>query len=395
VRTIAGVKTVDLVYVNAGGGHRSAAVALDAVIRDLSLPWTVRLVNLFEVLDPRDVFGKTTGMKPEQYYNARLARGWTLGLGQELKVLQALIRLSHKSLTAQLQRHWQSTQPDLVVSLVPNFNRAMYQALRQSRPNVPYVTILTDFADSPPHFWIEPNQAQHLICGTTKAVGQARAAGYDEASIHATSGMIIRPDFYRTLPIDRRAERLKLQLDPDRPTGIVMFGGHGSQVMRRIAKRLDDTQLILVCGHNSALADELRGSSSRAPRAVIGFSAQIRYFMQLSDFFIGKPGPGSISEAIQQRLPVIVVRNAWTMPQERYNAQWVEENNAGLVLDSFKAIHTAVSALTAQLNDYRTCVGRIHNRAIFEIPGILDGILQAGRPRLWHRPFHQAPAAIH
>ena len=395
MRTIAGVKTVDLVYVNAGGGHRSAAVALDAVIRDLSLPWTVRLVNLFEVLDPRDVFGKTTGMKPEQYYNARLARGWTLGLGQELKVLQALIRLSHKSLTAQLQRHWQSTQPDLVVSLVPNFNRAMYQALRQSRPNVPYVTILTDFADSPPHFWIEPNQAQHLICGTTKAVGQARAAGYDEASIHATSGMIIRPDFYRTLPIDRRAERLKLQLDPDRPTGIVMFGGHGSQVMRRIAKRLDDTQLILVCGHNSALADELRGSSSRAPRAVIGFSAQIRYFMQLSDFFIGKPGPGSISEAIQQRLPVIVVRNAWTMPQERYNAQWVEENNAGLVLDSFKGIHTAVSALTAQLNDYRTCVGRIHNRAIFEIPGILDGILQAGRPRLWHRPFHQAPAAIH
>ena len=395
MRTIAGVKTVDLVYVNAGGGHRSAAVALDAVIRDLSLPWTVRLVNLFEVLDPRDVFGKTTGMKPEQYYNARLARGWTLGLGQELKVLQALIRLSHKSLTAQLQRHWQSTQPDLVVSLVPNFNRAMYQALRQSRPNVPYVTILTDFADSPPHFWIEPNQAQHLICGTTKAVGQARAAGYDEASIHATSGMIIRPDFYRTLPIDRRAERLKLQLDPDRPTGIVMFGGHGSQVMRRIAKRLDDTQLILVCGHNSALADELRGSSSHAPRAVIGFSAQIRYFMQLSDFFIGKPGPGSISEAIQQRLPVIVVRNAWTMPQERYNAQWVEENNAGLVLDSFKGIHTAVSALTAQLNDYRTCVGRIHNRAIFEIPGILDGILQAGRPRLWHRPFHQAPAAIH
>ena len=395
MRTIAGVKTVDLVYVNAGGGHRSAAVALDAVIRDLSLPWTVRLVNLFEVLDPRDVFGKTTGMKPEQYYNARLARGWTLGLGQELKVLQALIRLSHKSLTAQLQRHWQSTQPDLVVSLVPNFNRAMYQALRQSRPNVPYVTILTDFADSPPHFWIEPNQAQHLICGTTKAVGQARAAGYDEASIHATSGMIIRPDFYRTLPIDRRAERLKLQLDPDRPTGIVMFGGHGSQVMRRIAKRLDDTQLILVCGHNAALADELRGSSSRAPRAVIGFSAQIRYFMQLSDFFIGKPGPGSISEAIQQRLPVIVVRNAWTMPQERYNAQWVEENNAGLVLDSFKGIHTAVSALTAQLNDYRTCVGRIHNRAIFEIPGILDGILQAGRPRLWHRPFHQAPAAIH
>lgn len=393
---MAHVKSLDLVYFNAGGGHRSAAVALDAVIRELKLPWQVRLVNLFEVLDPRDVFGKTTGMKPEQYYNARLARGWTLGLGQELKVLQALIRLSHKSLTAQLQRYWHVTQPDLVVSLVPNFNRAMYQALSLAQPNAPYVTILTDFADSPPHFWIEPHQAQHLICGTAKALAQARAAGYADARIHATSGMIIRPDFYRALNIDRRAERTKLQLDPDRPTGIVMFGGHGSKAMRRIAKRLDDTQLILVCGHNSDLADELRARRSRAPRVVIGFSTQIRYFMQLSDFFIGKPGPGSISEAIQQQLPVIVVRNAWTMPQERYNADWVQENNAGVVLDSFSAIGSGVSQVTDRLDDYCASVARIHNRAVFEIPAILERILRlsdacSGRRR-FHPTFPDRPA---
>ena len=389
------MKSIDLVYFNAGGGHRSAAVALETAIHELALPWAVRLVNLFEVLDPRDVFGKTTGMKPENYYNARLARGWTLGLGQELKILQALIRLSHKSLCAQLQRYWQKTKPDLVVSLVPNFNRAMYQALWQARPSAPYVTILTDFADSPPHFWIEPHQAQHLICGTAKAVAQARAAGYDNASIHATSGMIIRPDFYRPLDLDRRAERLKLQLDPDRPTGIVMFGGHGSKMMRRIAKRLDDTQLILVCGHNSALADDLRAMSARAPRAVIGFSAQIRYFMQLSDFFIGKPGPGSISEAIQQRLPVIVVRNAWTMPQERYNTDWVEENRAGMVLDSFTSIRGAVADLTNHLEEYRSSVARIHNRAIFEIPEILERILHVERPRYWNRPPQPTAAVMH
>jgi UDP-N-acetylglucosamine:LPS N-acetylglucosamine transferase len=384
------MKSIDLVYFNAGGGHRSAAVALDTVIRELALPWQVRLVNLFEVLDPRDVFGKTTGMKPEQYYNARLARGWTLGLGQELKILQALIRLSHKSLTAQLQRHWQKTRPDMVVSLVPNFNRAMYQALMAARPNAPYVTILTDFADSPPHFWIEPHQAQHLICGTAKAVAQARAAGYDDASIHATSGMIIRPEFYRPLNIDRRAERRKLQLDPDRPTGIVMFGGHGSKAMRRIAKLLDDTQLILVCGHNSALADELRAMSARAPRVVIGFSSQVRYFMQLSDFFIGKPGPGSISEAIQQRLPVIVVRNAWTMLQERYNTEWVQEHNAGIVLDSFKSIGAGVSTITSRLDDYGASVARIQNRAIFEIPSILEGILRLSDADSGTRRSHPA-----
>jgi hypothetical protein len=371
------VKTVDLVYINAGGGHRAAALALDAVIREQGLPWNVRLVNLFEVLDPRDVFGKATGMKPEQYYNARLARGWTLGLAQELRVFQALIRLSHKSLKGQLTRQWLGSRPDLVVSLVPNFNRAMYQALTLARPRVPYVTLMTDMADSPPHFWIEPRQAQHLICGTPRAVAQARAAGYDAARIHETSGMIIRPDFYRPLRIDREIEMRKLQLDPARPTGVVMFGGHGSKAMRGIARMLGDTQLVLICGHNSELADQLRAMPARAPRAVVGFSANIPYFMGLGDFFIGKPGPGSLSEALQLGLPVIVARNAWTMPQERYNATWVQERNVGVVMDSFKDIGRAVAEVIARREEFRASVARIRNRAIFEIPRILEQILGA------------------
>jgi UDP-N-acetylglucosamine:LPS N-acetylglucosamine transferase len=373
------MRTIDLVYFNAGGGHRSAAVALETVIREQARPWRVRLVNLMEVLDPQDVFRKTTGMNPEDYYNKRLARGWTAGLTQELKLLQALIRLSHKSLTSQLRRHWRKTKPDMVVSLVPNFNRAMYQALATALPGVPYVTILTDFADFPPHFWIEPHQAQHFICGTPRAVAQARAMGYAEAQVHATSGMIIRPDFYRELRLDRRAERQRWGLDPDRPTGIVMFGGHGSKRMLRIAKKLIDRQLILICGHNAALAEQLRALPALAPRLVVGFTAEICYHMQLADFFIGKPGPGSISEAVQQSLPVIVVRNAWTMPQERYNTDWVRENDAGIVLESFRSIRRGVAEVTGRLEDFRTKVARIHNRAIFEIPDILERIQNGSR----------------
>ena len=137
--------------------------------------------------------------------------------------------------------------------------------------------------------------------------------------------MIIRPDFYAPVTLDRRAELAKHGLDPDRPTGLVMFGGHGSRAMAGIARRLDDIQLILICGHNEVLAERLRLMPASAPRLVLGFTSEIRYFMQLADFFIGKPGPGSISEAVQQGLPVVVVRNPWTMPQERYNTEWVRE----------------------------------------------------------------------
>jgi len=374
------LRTIDLVYFNAGGGHRSAAQALEAVIRDQKRPWTVRLVNLMEVLDPEGVFHRTLGMYPEDLYNTRLARGWSLGLAQELKFLQAMIRLCHQGMTNRLRRHWRRTQPDMVVSLIPNFNRTLCEALAGARPGAPYVTILTDFADLPPHFWIEPGQRQHFVCGTPKAVSQAHAMGYGAARVHATSGMIVRPDFYRRCTLDRRAARTELGLDPDRPTGLVLFGGHGSKAMRGIARRLADTQLILICGHNAALAEQLAAAPARAPRLIVGFTPKIREFMHLSDFFIGKPGPGCISEAVQQGLPVLVVNNTWTMPQERYNAEWVEENRAGLVLDSFRHIRRAVEQVIARLPEYRAGVARIRNRAIFEIPEILQHILDHDKP---------------
>jgi UDP-N-acetylglucosamine:LPS N-acetylglucosamine transferase len=170
-----------------------------------------------------------------------------------------------------------------------------------------------------------------------------------------------------------------LNLDPDRPTGIVLFGGHGSKAMQGIARRLKDTQLILICGHNMALAERLAAMPARAPRLVLGFTPKIRDFMHLSDFFIGKPGPGCISEAIQQGLPVIVVNNTWTMPQERYNAVWVQENRTGIVLDSFKNIHDGVDEVIRRLPEFRARVARIQNRAIFEIPEILEQIMNDAR----------------
>jgi len=369
------IRTVDLVYFNAGGGHRASALALEAAIRRQRLPWQVRLVNLRAVLDPKDSFRKFTGMDPEDVYNKRLARGWTLGLAQELKLLQGMIRWGRSTLARQLQQHWLATEPDLVVSLIPNFNRVLCESLASGLPGVPFVTVLTDLADHPPNFWIEKGLDQHLICGSAKAVQQARAAGYAEDRIHASSGMMMRSAFYEAQPIDRSAERRRLGLDPDRPTALVLFGGQGSKAMLGIAKRLPDTQLILACGHNDALAGALRALPSRAPRLVLGFTSELARYMQLADFFIGKPGPGSLSEAVQMKLPVIVVRNRWTLPQERYNAQWVREQGVGLVCASFARVDKAVEAMARDLDRFRAATARIRNRAVFEVPDILDGIL--------------------
>jgi len=370
---------VDLVWFNAGGGHRAAAQALEQVMHAQGWPWQVRKVNLTEVLDPKAQFQRITGFAPEDLYNKRLASGFTLGLAQELKLLQGLIRFSHVALVQRLARHWQLTQPDLVVSLIPNFNRALHDSLVQARPGVPFVTVLTDMADHPPNFWIEPDLDQHLVCGTDHAMQQALAAGCDPRRLHRSSGMILRPEFHLPAPLDRAAERRRIGLDEGSPTGLVLFGGTGSRAMRRIAARLPDTPLILMCGRNAALADALRSmpsSATRAPRVVLGHTPNVAHWMRLADFFIGKPGPGSLSEAVQTGLPVIVTRNAWTMPQERWNTEWVQQHGLGVVERSFGRVREAVAEVVQNLPEYQARVRRMNNHAVFEVPRILQRILE-------------------
>jgi 1,2-diacylglycerol 3-beta-galactosyltransferase len=281
-----------------------------------------------------------------------------------------------------LRDFWREGRPDMVVSLIPNFNRALKLSLEAALPGTPLVTILTDIADYPPHFWIE-RQEQYLICGSDRAVAHARELGHQASRILRASGMILNPRFYEPIDADRAAQRQRLGLHPEWPTGLVLFGGEGSAVMLDIARRLDAAarplQLILICGRNQKLAASLRGMPSRIPMFVEGFTREVPYYMHLSDFFIGKPGPGSISEAIAMKLPVIVERNAWNLPQERYNCEWVREQDVGLVLRNFRRIGAAVDELL-ELATYarmRANAAALSNRAVFEIPDMLQTILDA------------------
>ena len=372
------MRTIDLVYFDAGGGHRAAARALQAAIGEQRRPWTVRLVHLTRILDPGRTFERLTGRDPEHLYNWRLQRGWTRGLATELTVLQGLIRAGRPWLTARLRRHWSAgTPPDLVVSLVPNFNRVLHDALAQTLPAVPFVTVMTDLADLPPRFWIESGIDQHVVCGTDRAVGQACAAGHPDERIHRTSGMVIDPAFYRERRIDRTAGLASLGLDPSRPTGLVMFGGHGANSMKTVARQLDRHPLILLCGHNAALAGSLRAMRRSAPHAVIGFTDDVPRYMALADWFVGKPGPGSLSEALHCGLPVVTFRTAATMPQERYNADWIRQHDLGRVVDRMSALPAAVETLLADLSGYRGRLRALDNRAVFEVPALLDRLMRA------------------
>ncbi|MEM8805638.1 MAG: UDP-N-acetylglucosamine--LPS N-acetylglucosamine transferase [Cyanobacteria bacterium P01_G01_bin.38] len=374
------MKKVCFTIYDMGAGHRSTANALKSVIESRNLPWQVEIV---EVL--KDVFGTTF---PQDFYNRwTLKKKWAKLINDPISVpiFKLKIRLQKRMWQRRLQQYWREQQPDLVVSLMPLVNRILLESLRAELPHTPFITSITDFADCPPHFWIEP-QEQLLICPSQRAANQAQAAGYPEKNLFQTSGVVIHPRFNEPITSDRQQARQALGLHPDLPTGLICFGSHGSKDMVEIAQRLEQSplalQLVFVCGRNEALAQQLRHMPSRVPKVVEGFTRQLQHYMHLSDFFIGKPGSVGVSEAVAMGLPVITECDpVMTLFQERATANWLADNQFGLVVRNFRQIDQLVGWLLEPeiFQRYRDNVGAYRNRAVFEVVDILENRLEPAR----------------
>ena len=242
-------KKIELIYFNFGGGHKASALALQQSIK-IKYDWDIKLTNLVDVIDEKELYKKITGSRPEDIYNKLLAKGLTAGLAPQLKIIQAGISLLSPVLSKHMSEYWLKDKPDIVVSLIPNFNYPLASGLHNVFPDVPYLTIMTDIADYPPHFWMEKDINQNIICGSEKAITQARELGIPEERIFSVSGMIIRPDFYNVVDIDIQRERQKYNLSKEDCVGLVMFGGAGSKKMLTISEKLYNKPLILICGKN-------------------------------------------------------------------------------------------------------------------------------------------------
>ena len=219
--------------------------------------------------------------------------------------------------------------------------------------------------------WFSPPKISLTLVSSKTADSASPIIGALESTSSCGNSVIEGLGKVLVSPTRLHGELRKLGLDLERPTGLVGFGGHGSSQMLKVAKSLEDVQLILLCGHNEVLARRLSAQKVKARHVVIGFTPDIERYMAISDFFIGKPGPGSLSEAVHMRLPVITFKNAWTMPQERYNTTWVKENNLGIVVSSLRDVQRATTELLANLPTFHEATEKVRNRAVFEVVDIL------------------------
>jgi Glycosyltransferase family 28 C-terminal domain/Monogalactosyldiacylglycerol (MGDG) synthase len=366
-----------LLTVDAGGGHRAAANALVAAHDEKNYAWRFRVASLQEILGRFDLVRRATGFSLEESYNLLLRRRWVPLMRPLLRLLHVAIAVRRRALTRALASYLRDQPPAAIVSVVPNFNRVIRDAIRVACPGVPFFVLLTDFADFPPRFWVEPG-LDRVIVATDRAFSQARAAGLHAHRIVRVSGMVLHPRFHAAA--DRpaaRAVREELGLSPDDFTVLLLFGGKGSPEMEPLARALLDRspawRVIALCGQNAELLARMGplATASGGRLRAFGFTERVADYMGLADLLVTKPGPGSLAEAFQQGLPVVVVRNRHTIPQERFNTQFVAEHDLGVVVGHWREIPDAVARLAEdrpRLAVIRAKIGALpRNRAVYEV----------------------------
>lgn len=375
-------KNVDIVFFDAGSGHRSAAHSLATALRQDHPDWRVRAVDLVDGVAGHHTFERTA-RAGIAYFNWMLKRDRVFDLRGLIRLSLLCQDLVTPRGVRAAARFWADAPPDALVSVTPMYNELLYRAARHANPDVACVTIPVDFEEVMMRYWFTPRTPHHYLLASDRLYEQARAAGIGAERLHRLSGMVIDPLFYGPPPADVPAELAAAGLDPRLPTALVSFGGQGCTPVWDIAQQLSKTELrlnlIALCGRNRHLFDELNAWRAPYPTLVLAYAPQPPVlYHHLADVVVGKPGTMTITEAMVTRTPLVALKSRGMAPVQRGNERWLTERGVGLVAPTVGDVGAAVERIVARPNAYQEAATRSAGRGVFEAAAIVAAL--AGAP---------------
>ncbi len=113
---------------------------------------------------------------------------------------------------------------------------------------------------------------------------------------------------------------------------LLVGGGEGMGPLERtalaIASSCPSAALAVITGRNESLRERLEGYQWPIPTFIYGFVHEMPDFMRAADILVTKAGPGTITEALNAELPMILYSR---LPgQEDGNVGYVEAEGAGI-----------------------------------------------------------------
>ena len=195
--------------------------------------------------------------------------------------------------------------PDAVICTHPFAAQLVNELKRRSRLTVPIVGIVTDYTLPP--IWSDTSFVDYIVLPSEVLVPRCRKHGIDPARVKPL-GIPVQRKFSVKMP--KAEARVKLGLDPELPTALLVSGSMGYGNIREVAEQVrgmfPDLQLLVVCGNNQSQYRKLAPLDSPRFR-VYGFVHNMDEMMDAADCIITKPGGLTVSEALAKVLPMILL----------------------------------------------------------------------------------------
>jgi 1,2-diacylglycerol 3-beta-galactosyltransferase len=312
-------------FSDTGGGHRSAA---EAIIEAINIRYkkqvTTEMIDFFKDYAPIP-FNRAADMYP---YMVKAPKLWsasfhaTDGRTQARFITTTMWPIARQAAKALVRSH----PADLIVTVHPFANSFALKALGVNRP--PFINVVTDMVTTHA-LWFD-NRADLILVPTETARQRAIKYRMPPEKIRVV-GLPVADQYCQ--PLGRKSTlRKKLGWPLDKPIVLLVGGGEGMGPLAKTAMEIDasglDVCLVIVCGRNQRLKESLEAQKWENPVCIYGFTRDMPDFMRASDYIVTKAGPGTVAEALNAQLPIILYSK---LPgQEDGNVTFVEEEGAGV-----------------------------------------------------------------
>jgi 1,2-diacylglycerol 3-beta-galactosyltransferase len=312
-------------FSDTGGGHRSAAEAIiEAIDIEYKNMVTTEMVDFFKDYAPLP-WNHAADMYP---YMVKAPQLWsasfhaTDGRARARMLTTTMWPIARRAARALVQSH----PADLIVTVHPFANSFALKALGKNRP--PFINVVTDMVTT--HALWYDNRADLILVPTETARQRALKYNMPPEKV-CVVGLPVADQYCQ--PVGRKSiQRKKLGWPADKPAVLLVGGGEGMGPLAKTAMAIDasglNVALVIVCGRNQRLKATLEEHKWENPTLIYGFTRDMPDFMRAASFIVTKAGPGTIAEALNAQLPIILYSK---LPgQEDGNVTFVQEEGAGV-----------------------------------------------------------------
>jgi UDP-N-acetylglucosamine:LPS N-acetylglucosamine transferase len=361
-----------LVYSNTGGGHRSAALAVEAAL--IEILEREKLTDNFQIISENIV-------EKSHFVNRAFVDLYNFLLRYSQSSVKYYFSFIHFFrpndspigfwLTAPYFRKvLQELKPDVLVTIHPMVNQYLAKILAELglENKVKLITIVTDPNGSLWRGWACP-EAQLTIVANDLAAAPLLQWGVPQERLRVM-GMAIRPPFtkFGGQYESKRAHFLRqLNLNPDTFTVCINAGWAGGGNMMAIYRALVSVkrpiQVVFLSGHNQGLYDRAKKEAQALaiPTAVLHFHENMADLMDAVDLMVTKAGGLTTFEAIARRLPLAIDTLTDAMPQEAGTVKILTEAQAAKALKTANDIVPIVEKCERQKDRQSLPLPAMHN----------------------------------